>query len=151
MEENIWEISISCPALRLPILLSPEQGRRTEEPLNGSQQDERGGFAAVGSRHTLGAGRLGSSVEDFFSLDHWFLPWSCAQLCRRRREATYQDRSSFYEITSSTIQSPRGLTPISHIETPSGVRVRAGPGLRGLARVLGMMGERTGVISCLSP
>lgn len=36
-EENIWEISISCPALRLPILLSPEQGRRTEEPLNGSQ------------------------------------------------------------------------------------------------------------------
>ena len=40
MEENIWEISISCPALRLPILLSPEQGRRTEEPLNGSQQAE---------------------------------------------------------------------------------------------------------------
>lgn len=38
MEENIWEISISCPALRLPILFSPEQGMRTEEPLNGSKQ-----------------------------------------------------------------------------------------------------------------
>lgn len=70
-KENIWEISISCPALRLPILLSPEQGRRTEEPLNGSQQADQGGLAAVGSRHMLGAGRLGSSsVGDFFSLGH---------------------------------------------------------------------------------
>lgn len=80
MEENIWEISISCPALCLPILLSPEQGRRTEEPLNGSQQAARGGFAAVGSRQTLGAGRLGQlPVEDFFSLGHRFPPWSCPQ------------------------------------------------------------------------
>lgn len=37
LEGNIWEISISCPALRLLVLLSPEQ-RRTEKPLNGSQQ-----------------------------------------------------------------------------------------------------------------
>jgi hypothetical protein len=59
MEENIWEISISCPALQPLILLSLEQGRRTEEPLNGSQQAAWGGFAAVGSRHMLGAGRTG--------------------------------------------------------------------------------------------
>lgn len=58
-EGNIWEISISCPARRLLILLSPEQRRRTEEPLNGSQQAAWGGFAAVGSRRMLGAGRLG--------------------------------------------------------------------------------------------
>lgn len=40
------------------LLLSPEQGRRTEEPLKGSQQADWGGFAVVGSGHRLGAGKL---------------------------------------------------------------------------------------------
>lgn len=73
-EENIWEISISCPALRLPILLSPEQGRRTEEPLNGSQQADQGGLAAVGSRHMLGAGRLGQLLCGRFLLSGPLIP-----------------------------------------------------------------------------
>ena len=73
-EENIWEISISCPALRLPILLSPEQGRRTEEPLNGSQQADRGGFAAAGSRHMLGAGRLGQLLCGRFLVSGPLIP-----------------------------------------------------------------------------
>lgn len=79
MEENIWEISISCPALRLLSLLSPEQGRRTEEPLNGSQQADWGGFAALGSRHTLGAGRLGQLFCGRFLLSGPLIPSS--ELC----------------------------------------------------------------------
>lgn len=79
MEANIWEISISCPALRLLILLSPEQGRRTEEPLNGSQQADRGGFAALGSGHTLGAGRPGQLFCGRFLLSGPLIPSS--ELC----------------------------------------------------------------------
>lgn len=79
VEENIWEISISCPALRLPILLSPEQGRRTEEPLNCSQHADWGGFAAVGSGHMLGAGRLGQLLCGRFLLSRPLIPSS--ELC----------------------------------------------------------------------
>lgn len=84
MEENIWEISISCPALRLPILFSPEQEMRTEEPLNGSQQADWGGFAAVGSGHTLGAGRLGQLLCGRFLPSRPLIPSLELRSMRRR-------------------------------------------------------------------
>lgn len=71
MEGNIWEISISCPALRLLVLLSPEQRRRTEEPLNGSQQAAWEGLLQWAAGTCWGQGGWGSSsVEDFFSSAH---------------------------------------------------------------------------------
>lgn len=76
-EENIWEISISCPALRLPILLSPEQGGRQGRMR--PQQADRGGFAATGSRHMWGAETWGSSSVEFLVSQAMIPPWSCAQ------------------------------------------------------------------------
>lgn len=102
VEENIWEISISCPALQLPILLSPEQGRRTEEPLNCSQHADWGGFAAVGSGHMLGAGRLGQLLCGRFLLSRPLIPSS--ELCCDGESMSFagdrgkplRERTSFY-------------------------------------------------------
>lgn len=83
MEGNIWEISISCPALRLPILFNPEQGMRTEDPLNGSKQADWGGFAVVGSGHMLGAGRMGQLLCGRFLLSGPLI--SSLELCSMMR------------------------------------------------------------------
>lgn len=95
MEGNIWEISISCPALRLLVLLSPEQRRRTEEPLNGSQQAAWEGLLQWAAGTSLGAGRLGQLLCGRFLLSG---PLICflvlcsvvrqCELCKKQGEAT---------------------------------------------------------------
>lgn len=146
MEENIWEISISCPALRLPILLSPEQGRRTEEPLNGSQQADWGGFAAAGSRHMLGAGRLGQLL--------WKI--SCLWVTDSSHGAVLSDGESV-SFTRDRKKSPKGQIclplahPISHPEPPTWdsraegqrCRLEQDPGQKGSPMERGLLSERS--------